>query len=1283
MSFRVFILNLFLMLLSICSTEQAFACYADPDAIALWDSQCPAGAFDGIYACQDEWAGGACPSGDDPDQVYVCNATLIGGGSVAFYPVGVICTAATKTPVERASKRPTNVTAAPMCGSVVQPETHTVSENIKIVGTPFYLNYTSNRVINRKADRTIVIPVGGTTVDPNLAYIDINIQIAGRSENIKIRNPSAGQTYLYEWNGLDISGQPVIGSATAEVNRTEHYIPVKEHVITLSTAITLSNYSVDENYVGGWSFNIHHRYIPTAKTIYYGDGSAELVASQNTSGNLRVANSDGSELYIFDTNGKHLSTINGLKGTTKYSFGYDSADRLITITDAYNNVTTVARDSSGSPTAITSAFGRITSLKVDANGFLSSIKNPTRDEYKMTYFASGLLHTFTNPKGVVSTMSYDNLDRLISDFSSAGNSLTINTPTGPSSEVTTAEGVTTLYSSSEVSDGFGGENYSSVSGPEMATQSFRKKFSNGPTAVKEISYQTPTGMDVFKTFRDHPRFGAEVRYPNLTIINDGSMGINISQNSSVTLNTPGNEFDINQYTETTTINGKMWTSVYDGATSKYTLTSPLGVLNYVTIDAQERVTQTQEALFHPVDITYDTNGRLSTIAQTPARTTRLFYNAAGWLRRVRNGLNQDTIYTYDRSGRVLTKTLPDLRVISFSYDDNGNLTSVTPSGKPTHDMSYNAFDLLSGYLTTSPTTYAYNNDRQITQVIRPNSDTIGFIYSPSRGRLTEITTPAGNYVITQNASGWDHVQSILSPDGITTAIDQRGDNVYVTQSSGPFFGKVTTLRNANHQISLISVNSEDPYELIYNDDSQLIAVASETIERSPVNGRITKAIVGSANENYTYSNFGELSSIRGKYNNRRIYSAVYKRDDLGRIKESTERYGAGVEQVYEYFYDPAGRLTEVKLDGVVISTYTYDSNNNRLSVTKGATTITGTYSDYDQLLTYGTKTYTYNSNGELIQSVDSAALPSGVYSYSYDTFGNLKTVTLPNTDVITYMLDGLNRRAGVKLNGVLQKQFAWQDQLKVIAELDPSNTVIAEFIYGTRVNVPDYMKKNGELFKIMTNHLGSVVAVVNTSTGVVAQEIRYDEFGNITSDTSPGFQPFGYAGGLYDPQTKLVHFNAREYDTETGRWLSKDPILFSGGDTNLYGYVMNDPVNGIDPTGTTEKDLMMAKAWINKNRSQLVKNINPKVILTPIPFAYGLTPSKNLILLDMNELDRTGCEGSSERVGSYVEALTHELIHANLFNQYGFWKPILFADHDKIESAGSAAGADYQLGKGR
>jgi RHS repeat-associated protein len=78
----------------------------------------------------------------------------------------------------------------------------------------------------------------------------------------------------------------------------------------------------------------------------------------------------------------------------------------------------------------------------------------------------------------------------------------------------------------------------------------------------------------------------------------------------------------------------------------------------------------------------------------------------------------------------------------------------------------------------------------------------------------------------------------------------------------------------------------------------------------------------------------------------------------------------------------------------------------------------------------------------------------------------------------------------------------------------------------------------------------------------------YDEFGNITNDTNPGFQPFGFAGGLYDQDTKLVRCGTRDYDATIGRWLAKDLFRFRGADSNLFGYAANDPINNFDPNGS-------------------------------------------------------------------------------------------------------------------
>jgi len=61
--------------------------------------------------------------------------------------------------------------------------------------------------------------------------------------------------------------------------------------------------------------------------------------------------------------------------------------------------------------------------------------------------------------------------------------------------------------------------------------------------------------------------------------------------------------------------------------------------------------------------------------------------------------------------------------------------------------------------------------------------------------------------------------------------------------------------------------------------------------------------------------------------------------------------------------------------------------------------------------------------------------------------------------------------------------------------------------------------------------------------------------------------PFGFAGGLQDRDTGLVRFGYRDYDPDVGRWTAKDQIFFYGGDTDLYGYCLNNPINLIDPWG--------------------------------------------------------------------------------------------------------------------
>ncbi|MGK5091318.1 RHS repeat-associated core domain-containing protein [Deltaproteobacteria bacterium TL4] len=220
----------------------------------------------------------------------------------------------------------------------------------------------------------------------------------------------------------------------------------------------------------------------------------------------------------------------------------------------------------------------------------------------------------------------------------------------------------------------------------------------------------------------------------------------------------------------------------------------------------------------------------------------------------------------------------------------------------------------------------------------------------------------------------------------------------------------------------------------------------------------------------------------------------------------------------------------------------------------------------------GRSPYTYTPACELLTKI----VNGQTTTYKYDVLGNLISVTLDNGTMIKYLIDGQNRRVGKKVNGELIKGWFYRDELNTIAGVDNEGNIISQFVYADHPHVPAYMIKNGTIYLIISDHLGSPRVIVNVETGEIAQRLDYDEFGNILQDTNPGFQPFGFAGGRYDPDTKLVRFGARDYSAEIVRWTTKEPLRFAVS-LNFYTYASNDPVNRIDPTGLYDwKDYVSA-----------------------------------------------------------------------------------------------------------
>jgi RHS repeat-associated protein len=232
-----------------------------------------------------------------------------------------------------------------------------------------------------------------------------------------------------------------------------------------------------------------------------------------------------------------------------------------------------------------------------------------------------------------------------------------------------------------------------------------------------------------------------------------------------------------------------------------------------------------------------------------------------------------------------------------------------------------------------------------------------------------------------------------------------------------------------------------------------------------------------------------------------------------------------------------------------------------MNALKGITGRNYTYSNEDQVITAGDVTYKYDVDGFLAYKIKGTETTE----YEYATRGELMKVTLPNGNVIEYVNDPLGRRIAKKINGVITEKYLWQGMTRLLAVYDGANNLLERFVYADS-RLPMAMQSGGNTFYLAYDQVGSLISMTDAS-GNVVRSVTYDSFGNIIQDSDPNaLMPFGFAAGLYDPDTGLVRFGFREYSPEIGRWTAKDPILFAGG-VDLYGYCINDPVNFIDSIG--------------------------------------------------------------------------------------------------------------------
>jgi len=348
----------------------------------------------------------------------------------------------------------------------------------------------------------------------------------------------------------------------------------------------------------------------------------------------------------------------------------------------------------------------------------------------------------------------------------------------------------------------------------------------------------------------------------------------------------------------------------------------------------------------------------------------------------------------------------------------------------------------------------------------------------------------------------------------------------------------------------------------YDLDGRVSAAGALSYVRDALNGLIQSGTVGSVVTSFSYDGTGATSLSRAAFGGPTIFEQGYTRDAIGRVTQIIETVAAQVD-TYGFVYDSVGRVAVVSRNGLPQATYEYDRNGNRVRVTGPSGTTVSGYDAQDRIVAQGATLFGYSRDGERRYR----ATGSDTTWYTYSAAGELLAVRLPSGTSIDYVVDALGRRIGKKVNGALVRAWLYRGDRTPVAELNSQQQVVSRFVYGARTNAPEYMVRDGRTYRFVTDRLGSVRLVVDVQDGTVAQRLDYDAFGQVTQNSNPGFQPFGFAGGLFDEQTGLVRFGARDYDAATGSWTTRDPAFFQGGASNLYAYANADPVNALDPSG--------------------------------------------------------------------------------------------------------------------
>jgi RHS repeat-associated protein len=603
-------------------------------------------------------------------------------------------------------------------------------------------------------------------------------------------------------------------------------------------------------------------------------------------------------------------------------------------------------------------------------------------------------------------------------------------------------------------------------------------------------------------------------------------------------------------------------------------------------DAQGNLKTITDPLRNITTLGFDALNRPIRSTDPYAGVTKTSYDALDQIRQIIDPRNLATSYGVNNLGDQTSVSSPDTGNRSAQFDEAGNMI-----------YKYNAYGGMTNYTYDSlnrVTKLTWLGPTRTSPPVVPNQ----YIYDQGEfgiGHLTSMIDETGqtNFAYDIRGRMLSKVQTVLASTTKSFAVawsygttgSETGKMTSITYPSGNriqfTYDAAGRVQSATlHDVNRVATNllNNISYNDFINVNGWQWGNGSVVARIFDLDGRVTHYPLGDANT-------GGL-----------VRTVVY--DAAGRIRSITHTgNGTGAQapalfdQTFEY--DNLNRLTQFS-SSQLSQGFRYDATGNRTQVQQGAASYAHDIDPASNRLQRATgpgtgRIFTWDAEGNIKSD--------GNLSFKFALTGRMRSVTGP-AGTTSYWYNAMGQRvkkAGPSgFSGEDNTYYVYDNHGQILGEYDSNGGVIQETVYldGMPVVVLKQEQGNTVPYYVYADHINTARVITRASDNVMVWRWDHaDPFGAALPNESPvGGARFGYnlrfPGQVFDAESGFHYNYFRDYDPGTGRYLTSDPIGLKGG-INTYGYVLGNPISGIDPHGLKTITQCESQAILSAIRSDM------------------------------------------------------------------------------------------------